>query len=147
MRSQVTILNNDGFATFGTHPPELFSPSNIVASTNKFSPLVLFVKHSIVSIDYPFNIAKKLIELLYFREVSVKQDEKAMLLDAINALKISGTGEEKENEMMKPPMTDGMCNAFVSRFSYTLKFECFQEMIFNLLKPVKIHNFYSLRVQ
>lgn len=61
--------------------------------------------HWTVPIDVPHHIAKKLVELLYFREVHVLHDEKEVLLDAVKSLKICGVTDDDEFKVPK----DGMC--------------------------------------
>lgn len=53
----------------------------------------------------PHHIAKKLVELLYFRETSVLKDEKEMFMNAVKSLKINGTFED---DGFKAP-ANGMC--------------------------------------
>lgn len=43
-----------------------------------------------VPISEPYNVVKKLVELLYMREIHVLEDEKQPILDALKLLKICG---------------------------------------------------------
>lgn len=57
----------------------------------------------------PHHLAKKLVELLYFRETNVLPDEKVMFMNAIKLLKISGVLDD--DGIDKP--AKGMCLATV----------------------------------
>ena len=72
-------------------------------------------------IDLPHHIVKKVVELLYFREVGVHRDHKEAMMDAIKLLKIDGIADD---DGFKAPMA-GMYIAH-PRFSVStlhLKFD------------------------
>lgn len=52
-----------------------------------------------VPIAVPYNVAKKLVELLYMREIFVLEDEKQPILDALKLLKISGIDDGSKVQM------------------------------------------------
>lgn len=95
-----------------------------------------------VPIDLPLHLAKKLVELLYFREVQVLQSEKETLLTAVRVYKIAGIEDEakalaKGNWYSTISMQFRGRNAFKYKITFTQFFFPFRRQ--NWKRPCKMN--------
>lgn len=64
-----------------------------------------FLNFVTVVLNHPFEIVQKIVQLMYFREVSVPADLKSKMQEALKALKIDDvTPTEPEQQQFKKPI-------------------------------------------